>query len=285
MQRSVTRPGWARKWAGSRASAALLVAGVGVAAVSVAALSVVGCSGEAEVTTELPEADSNEPSGTNASSGTGVSPDSENDGLSSNEATPSGLSGEAPLGTAEAGAGGNGPVALDPLDVPGGDYCAAVSEWPAAWLQFEQEVLLLVNERRAQAADCGAKGTFGPTGPLVMEPTLRCSARLQSLDMFERGFFDHTNPDGLDPFQRMSAAGFHGSGAGENIAVGQASPQQVMRSWMDSDDHCANVMRPSYSLLGVGYHPGAGRRGLGSNFWTQNFGAPAAVRGCGRNCR
>jgi len=114
-----------------------------------------------------------------------------------------------------------------------------------------------------------------------MDPILRCSARLHSLDMFERAFFGHINPDGLDPFERMAAAGFHGSGAGENIAVGQTSPQQVMKSWMESDDHCANVMRPNYTMLGVGYHPGAGGRGLGSNFWTQNFGAPR----CSRNCR
>jgi uncharacterized protein YkwD len=176
------------------------------------------------------------------------------------------------------------PLSLAAQDVPSGDYCAPVSDWDPAWLQFEREVLLLVNERRAKAADCGEEGQFGPAGPLVMDPILRCSARLQSLDMFERDFFDHTNPDGLDPFQRMSAAGFHGSSAGENIAVGQSSPQQVMQSWMDSDGHCANIMRPNYTMLGVGYHPGAGGRGLGSHFWTQNFGAPI-VRICRTNCR
>jgi uncharacterized protein YkwD len=57
-----------------------------------------------------------------------------------------------------------------------------------------------------------------------------------------------------------------------------------MHSWMESDGHCANVMRQKFALIGVGYHPGAGRRGLGSNFWTQNFGAPDA-HGCTSNCR
>ena len=174
--------------------------------------------------------------------------------------------------------------ALQTPDVPSGDYCAAVADWDPQWIQFEEEVLLLVNEARSQPADCGSEGRFATAGPVVMNPVLRCSARLQSLDMFERHFFGHTNPDGLDPFVRMAAAGFRGAGAGENIAVGQTSPEQVMRSWMESDGHCANVMRPKFTLLGVGYHPGAGGRGLGSNFWTQHFGAPAA-HGCGANCR
>ena len=274
MQRSVTLSGWAS----SRAFAGLIVAGAGI----------VGCSGEAEVTTELPDGDPSELPGSssNSSSGGAVPGEPSEPERGSNEARPaaSGLSGEM-LGLAEEGAAGSTPVSLAPLDVPSGDYCAAVADWDPAWVQFEQEVLLLVNERRAQSADCGEDGRFGPAGPVVMEASLRCSARLQSLDMFERNFFDHTNPDGLDPFQRMAAAGFRGGGAGENIAVGQTSPQQVMRSWMDSDGHCANVMRPNYTMLGVGYHPGAGGRGLGSNFWTQNFGAPRAVRGCVRNCR
>jgi uncharacterized protein YkwD len=144
-------------------------------------------------------------------------------------------------------------------------------------------VLHLVNEARSQPADCGSEGKFAAAAPVAMNPLLRCSARLHSLDMFERHYFGHTNPDGLDPFDRMAAAGFHGASAGENIAVGQTSPKQVMHSWMESDAHCANVMRPKFALLGVGYHPGAGGRGIGSNFWTQNFGAPSAH--CTTNCR
>jgi uncharacterized protein YkwD len=251
-----------------------------------AVCSVAACSGEAEVTTEL----SDGPEGERLGPGMGpnVATPGSSSGGSGGESTPnptvSPPSGSAPSGAA-AGDAMSPILPLATLDVASGDYCASVSEWDPAWVQFEEEVLLLVNEQRAQSEDCGKDGKFSPAGPVVMDPILRCSARLHSLDMFERAFFAHVNPDGLDPFQRMAAAGFHGSGAGENIAVGQTSPQQVMRSWMESDDHCANVMRPSYTMLGVGYHPGAGGRGLDSNFWTQNFGAPAQVRGCTRNCR
>lgn len=166
--------------------------------------------------------------------------------------------------------------------VPDTDLCATVADWDPAWVQFEEEVLLLVNEFRAQPADCGVEGQFEPAAPLSMNPILRCSARLHSLDMYERAYFDHDTPDGIDPFERMAEVGFVGSGGGENIALGQRSPEEVMAAWMDSDGHCANVMRAAFDTIGVGYHPGAGTRGGSSNYWTQNFGAPARMRGGNR---
>jgi uncharacterized protein YkwD len=167
-------------------------------------------------------------------------------------------------------------------EVPPDEHCAAIADWDPAWSQWEEEVLQIVNEVRAVGADCGEEGTFGPAEPLAMDPILRCSSRLHSLDMFERDFFDHTNPDGLDPFQRMEEAGFSGSYMGENIAYGQQNPEEVMEAWVDSDGHCSNIMNPNYTLIGVGYYPGADSRRDGKqHFWTQNFGAPLRQGGFG----
>jgi len=177
---------------------------------------------------------------------------------------------------AEASGMSMAPVATP--DVPETDLCAAVANWEPEWVQFEEEVLLLVNEFRSQPADCGELGEFEPAAPLAMNPVLRCSARLHSVDMFERDYFDHDTPDGVDPFQRMAEAGFEGSRAGENIALGQRTPEEVMQAWMDSDGHCENIMRPEYTLIGIGYAPGAAARQGKSNFWTQNFGTPRASR-------
>lgn len=185
-------------------------------------------------------------------------------------------------GAADPGEGDEEMSLLPELEVPAGDYCEAVADWDPEWVQFEEEVLLLVNEFRSEPADCGVEGQFPAAGPLSMDPILRCSARLHSLDMFTRDYFAHDNLDGLDPFERMDAAGFQGGGGGENIALGQQTPEEVMQAWMDSDGHCANVMRGAFDIIGIGYHPGAGQRGLGSNYWTQNFGAPIPMRGGGR---
>jgi len=174
-----------------------------------------------------------------------------------------------------------GGMSLAPA-VPASELCAEVADWDPEWVQFEEEVLLLVNEFRSQPADCGVEGQFEAAAPLSMNPILRCSARLHSLDMFERSYFEHDTPDGVDPFERMEQAGFVGSGGGENIARGQRSPAEVMDAWMDSDGHCANVMRAAFDTIGVGYHPGSDVRGDANDYWTQNFGAPAFMRGGNR---
>ena len=154
--------------------------------------------------------------------------------------------------------------------VPANDYCAGVSSWDATATEFEEDVLVLVNEARAAGADCGGQ-VFGPAGPLTMNPALRCAARVHSEDMAVRNFFDHVNPDGDDPFVRMGYAGYTYFTAGENIAAGQQSPAMVMDSWMTSPGHCSNIMNPDFEDIGVGVFPAEGA--AYSLYWTQTFGA------------
>ncbi|WEO99744.1 sigma-70 family RNA polymerase sigma factor [Streptomyces sp. FXJ1.172] len=120
------------------------------------------------------------------------------------------------------------------------------------------QVVALVNKERS-AAGCS---------PLTEDPQLQKAAQGHSDDMAARHFFDHTNPDGADPGQRITAAGYHWSTYGENIAQGQQSPAAVMESWMNSPGHRANILNCSFKDIGVGVHNGAG-----GPWWTQDFGA------------
>jgi uncharacterized protein YkwD len=157
-----------------------------------------------------------------------------------------------------------------PVDVPDNAYCIAVGDWDPAWAQLELDVLALVNEVRAAGADCHSKGVFAATGPLNMNPALRCAARKHSADMAARNFFDHTNPDGDTPWDRMDKAGYGAySNAGENIAAGSPDAQGTMNQWLESDGHCANIMNPNFQEIGVGYSTG----GQYGHLWTQVFGA------------
>lgn len=159
------------------------------------------------------------------------------------------------------------PPNADP-EVPDNAYCTDVAGWDPAWSQLEQQVLDLVNQYRASGYNCGSGGNFGPAGPLTMQPNLRCAARVHSKDMDERNFFDHTNPSGESPFDRMGMAGYSFSTAGENIAGGSPDAAGTMDQWMNSSGHCANIMNPSFTEIGVGYHPG----GNWGTLWTQAFG-------------
>ncbi|CAL9594956.1 hypothetical protein SUDANB15_05286 [Streptomyces sp. enrichment culture] len=129
---------------------------------------------------------------------------------------------------------------------------AATSAEAAAGAQ----VLKLVNEERAKAG----------CSPVAANSALTDLATAFSEDMAQRGFFDHTDPDGDTPWDRAQAAGVSGLG-GENIARGQADAEAVMQAWMDSPGHKANILNCDFRTLGVGVHFGPG-----GPWWTQNFG-------------
>jgi uncharacterized protein YkwD len=169
--------------------------------------------------------------------------------------------------SADGTAGDDGPSS----DVPATEYCADVALWSEAARAFEAEVVDLVNQARAQGATCGTQ-SFGAANSLVMEARLRCAARVHSLDMATRGFFDHDNPDGESPFDRMARAGYSFFAAGENIAAGQTTPQQVVEGWLQSPGHCRNIMSPDFTEIGVGYVTAPA--GMLPHYWTQVFGRP-----------
>ncbi|MEV7287119.1 sigma-70 family RNA polymerase sigma factor [Streptomyces sp. NPDC093252] len=122
---------------------------------------------------------------------------------------------------------------------------------------FAGQVLALVNDERAKAG-CSAVRQNG---------TLDTAAQRHSADMAARDFFDHTNPDGADPGDRITAAGYRWSTYAENIARGQQSAADVMQGWMDSPGHRANILNCSVQEMGLGVHEGSG-----GPWWTQVFG-------------
>ena len=121
---------------------------------------------------------------------------------------------------------------------------------------YEQEVFDLVNQIREENG----------LEPFVYNETLAETARAHSQDMIDRNFFDHTNPDGKSPFDRMRDNGLSYSMAAENIAVGYPSPEAVVEGWMNSEGHRANILG-GCEELGVGLALG----GSYGYYWTQCF--------------
>ncbi|GGU23952.1 CAP domain-containing protein [Streptomyces coeruleorubidus] len=104
--------------------------------------------------------------------------------------------------------------------------------------------------------------------PLAADPLLTAAAQAHSADMVARAFYSHTAPDGSRPWDRAAAAGSTRRSIGENIACGQRSPAEVVEGWMNSPGHRANILKPGFTHLGVGF-AGGGRAGT---YWTQLFG-------------
>ena len=119
---------------------------------------------------------------------------------------------------------------------------------------YETAILSLVNAERAK---------YGLSA-LKLDTALSRVAQAKAQDLHDNHYFAHESPTYGTPFEMMRAFGISYRSAGENIAMGYASPQAVMTGWMNSEGHRANILNNSYTTLGVGYVSDG-------NYWVQMF--------------
>jgi uncharacterized YkwD family protein len=120
-----------------------------------------------------------------------------------------------------------------------------------------EEVLRLVNNERSKNG----------LQPLTLSQKLTSIANVKAADMRDRNYFDHTSPTYGSPFEMLQHFGVTYTAAGENIAAGQKNAEAVMRDWLNSSGHRANILNKEYKELGVGYVSG----GSYGTYWVQLF--------------
>lgn len=118
----------------------------------------------------------------------------------------------------------------------------------------EREVIELINVERANAGLPALKNDW----------ELARVAESKSQDMHDKQYFDHTSPTYGSPFDMMKTYGITYKSAGENIAQGQKSAAEVVKAWMNSEGHRANILSKNFTHIGVGYVKDG-------NYWTQMF--------------
>jgi len=117
---------------------------------------------------------------------------------------------------------------------------------------YADQVVELVNQERAKAGLPALKNNAA----------LANVAWAKAKDMKDNNYFSHTSPTYGSPFDMMKKFGISYRYAGENIAMGQRTPAEVMRDWMNSSGHRANILNQNFTSIGVGYYNGA---------WVQMF--------------
>lgn len=117
-----------------------------------------------------------------------------------------------------------------------------------------KQILSLVNQERSKQ---GLKS-------LKLSNKLSAIATEKARDMKDNRYFSHNSPTYGSPFQMLQKFGVTYKTAGENIASGQKTAQQVMNDWMNSSGHRANILNSKYTELGVGYVKDG-------NYWVQIF--------------
>lgn len=136
-----------------------------------------------------------------------------------------------------------------------GDTAPGLPDIGGSQDEFADQVVNLVNEERTRAG----------LNPLTVHSGAAGAAQTRAKEI-ERSF-SHTRPDGSSFNTALTAAGVNFRGAGENIAYGQTTPQQVMEVWMNSSGHRANILNANYTSIGVGHN----RNAQGVDYWTQLF--------------
>ncbi|WP_312027202.1 CAP domain-containing protein [Cytobacillus firmus] len=119
---------------------------------------------------------------------------------------------------------------------------------------FESKVIELTNAERQKNG----------LNALKSDNPLSNVAQAKSNDMQQKNYFSHTSPTYGSPFDMMRDFGVNYSSAGENIAMGQQTPEQVVQAWMDSEGHRKNILNGTFTHIGVGYTENG-------SYWTQMF--------------
>ncbi len=134
---------------------------------------------------------------------------------------------------------------------------------PTSYEQFKMEILSRINDIRAKPCNCGGR-KMKAAKPLTWDDALAHSAAKHAIDMEAKNYFDHVSKNGRTIGDRADESGYDWYQVSENIAFGQRSINQVVDEWMQSPEHCANIMDPDVKNMGVA------KKG---NYWVQDFGA------------
>lgn len=141
-----------------------------------------------------------------------------------------------------------------------GDSDAQKPDGRQAEMTQAEAVLKLVNAERSKQG----------LQPLTLSEKLTNIAYTKAKDMADKGYFSHQSPTYGSPFDMLKQFGVSYSYAGENIAAGQKTAEEVMNSWMNSSGHKANILNKNYTQLGVGFYRG----GEYGTEWVQMFIKP-----------
>lgn len=150
----------------------------------------------------------------------------------------------------------------------GQTQCAAVPEsvTAAAAGSVRDATLCLMNAERTSR---GLKA-------LKLNAKLGKAANTKAADMVRRRYFAHDTPDGKKFTAAIQAAGYT-KGArrwsvGENLGWGsgsRAAPAEMVKSWLGSPPHRANLLSRKWSEVGIGLSLGTPKGGDGATYATE----------------
>ncbi len=99
------------------------------------------------------------------------------------------------------------------------------------------------------------------------------SATKKAEDMFANNYWAHNSPKGTTPWDFFKLVGYQYSVAGENLARDFYDTDSLMKAWMNSPTHKANIINQKYQEIGIGVVNGT-LGGIKTTLVVQHFGTP-----------
>ncbi len=126
-----------------------------------------------------------------------------------------------------------------------------------------EKIVLLVNQERIN----------NQLSPLSLSPELSTAATQKAADMFTKNYWAHISPTGVSPWQFISSSGYSYIYAGENLAKSFNTSEEVVKAWMNSSAHKANILKPEYKDIGISVMNGL-LNGEETTLVVEEFGTP-----------
>ena len=152
--------------------------------------------------------------------------------------------------------------------------------------QVKQIYLNTINKVRSQERNCGSRGNFTSVPALRWSNALYKAASEHSNDMSKSNCFSHKGSQSATDWtanvqhlsggssfrERIENNGYKKwKNIAENMAMGSPALDMVMAQWLASDGHCANIMNPDFTDVGIAHAKQEGSQRL--YYWTQTFAA------------
>ncbi|MEK8049730.1 CAP domain-containing protein [Ideonella sp. DXS22W] len=144
---------------------------------------------------------------------------------------------------------------------------------PCPPVDLPQQALQAVNALRAQGARCA--GRWLPEAPaLLWSAAAAQAATVHAADMAGQATLAHRGSDGSQGGERLDRAGYVWSSWGENLGQGHRSVAALVAHWTASPGHCANLLNPRFTELGMA----CARSASGEPYWAMTLARPSSDR-------
>lgn len=131
-------------------------------------------------------------------------------------------------------------------------FCDAARRWPTEYAELEDELLEALDALRVRGGQCGDTKQE-QTVSIVMQPQLRCAARVHATFLAEQQALTHQGDDGTSTVERIGLSGYAGFPEHELLAADFLDAEETLQAWLEDPPQCSALFDQSVEHVGIGH--------------------------------